>query len=148
MWVTFIKDVGRKILPAGARSSLHSIERFVDYRVKTRRESATDYVAAFDHRKLARARRSILWHDDWEQATEATLQILREVDLLADGQRVVDFGCGIGRISKALLENYPRDTILAVDRSREMLTCSNQLRPQACAERLVTTSLSPSPSMS
>jgi len=88
------------------------------------RRGPTDYLVEFDHRSLADAKRSILWYGpgadgQWEKSTAATLQILKKLGLVRDGQTVLDYGCGIGRISLRLLENY-RIRLIAVDRSPAM----------------------------
>ncbi len=120
MWTTRAKVVLRKVLPYSIRKRLRPLERMVDFRVKKNRESPTDYVAEFDHRDVNKARESILWHDDWDKATEATMQICQELRLCEDGSTVIDYGCGIGRISKALVESFPLGKVVAVDRSAEM----------------------------
>lgn len=115
-----IKSVLRRILPTSARKCVAALESLVDYRFKKHRASPTDYVAEFEHRNIHRARRSILWHDDWGLATRATLSILQELGVIKDGQLVIDYGCGIGRITRALLEEYNLQRVLAVDRAVEM----------------------------
>lgn len=126
-----IKAASRKILSPSIRRKLHGFEARVDFRVKTNRKSATDYVAEFNHRNLGRAKKSILWHDDWDKATEATFQIVDDFGLLRDGHTVVDYGCGIGRISNRLLAGYQLDKVLAVDRSEEMLRHARDYVPAA-----------------
>jgi len=86
------------------------------YRYKRRRTGPLDYVAEFDHRDLRKAKGSIVWNDRWDEVSAATLQILRNLDLVEGGQTVLDFGCGIGRISRALIEKY-QIRVIAVDRS-------------------------------
>ncbi|MCI0438042.1 MAG: class I SAM-dependent methyltransferase [Chloroflexi bacterium] len=120
MWITNAKAVARKVLPARVRRTLKPLVGMMDYRVKARRESPTDYVAAFDHSDIGRARRSILWHDDWDEATAATIRIFKELDVVGEGRTVIDYGAGIGRISKAIVECFAVNKVLAVDRSKEM----------------------------
>lgn len=114
------KEIARSVLPRPVWEVLQTVRHILDFKYRTRRTSPTDYLAAFNHRGIRRARKSILWHDDWEEATEATMEIFREIALLNDGQTVIDYGCGIGRISKGLVEKY-QVKVLAVDRSSQML---------------------------
>ncbi len=90
-----------------------------DFRLKKDRDSPFEYTTRYDHKSLRKARKSILWDDDWDSATRATIAILQELDLLGDNKTVVDYGGGIGRISRAVLENSGSKVIL-VDRSSEM----------------------------
>jgi cyclopropane fatty-acyl-phospholipid synthase-like methyltransferase len=120
MWITNAKSVARKVLPSRVRKMLKPVGTMVDYRVKSHRESPTDYVAAFDHKDVGRARRSILWHDDWDEATEATIRIFKELDIVADGRTVIDYGSGIGRVSKAIVDSFATKKVYAVDRAKEM----------------------------
>jgi len=48
------------------------------------------------------------------------LKVLDRLDL-AGVTRVIDAGCGSGRLTGALLERWPEGTLLALDRSRNML---------------------------
>lgn len=90
-----------------------------DYKMKRDRISPLDYTTRYDHKSVRKAKKSILWDDDWREATRATVAILRELDLLGPGRTIVDYGGGIGRISRAVLENSGSRVIL-VDRSPEM----------------------------
>jgi SAM-dependent methyltransferase len=90
------------------------------YLFKEERTGPTDYLCEFDHEDIVRARRSILWLEEWEQQTQQVLGVLADLDLVRDGDRVLDFGCGIGRVTAALLARH-RLTIQAVDRSPAML---------------------------
>lgn len=90
-----------------------------DYKMKRDRTSSLDYTTRYDHKSLRKARKSILWDDDWREATRATVAIFQELDLLGANQAIVDYGGGIGRISRAVLENSGSRVIL-VDRSPEM----------------------------
>lgn len=98
------------------------------FRYKQNRESPTDYLAEFNHKSLQKAKASILWFDGWSAATAATARILNDLGLLGDGLSVVDYGCGIGRISRAILETS-RAHVIAVDRSPEMLRHARQYIP-------------------
>lgn len=49
---------------------------------------------------------------------------------LEGGERVIDAGCGSGRLTAALLDRLPRGRVLALDRSRNMLEVARaNLRP-------------------
>ena len=49
---------------------------------------------------------------------------------LAGGERVVDAGCGSGRLTASLLDRLPHGRVLALDRSRNMLEVARvNLRP-------------------
>lgn len=55
----------------------------------------------------------------WQTETPFLLQQM--LAWLPDGQsQVVDFGCGIGRLSKAWLDARPQSTVLGIDISQEM----------------------------
>lgn len=88
------------------------------FRYKRHRESASDYLAEFDHKSLRKAKASILWFEDWNRATLNHVRILQELGLVSRDDLIVDFGCGIGRMSQALAEKGAK--LLAVDRSTEM----------------------------
>ncbi len=86
---------------------------------KAARESSTDYLMEFDHASYRKAKASILW-DNWRRATPRTVGILERLGVVQDGFTVVDYGCGVGRVTRALAERH-RVRILGVDRSLEML---------------------------
>ncbi|MDH4065556.1 MAG: class I SAM-dependent methyltransferase, partial [Acidobacteriota bacterium] len=57
------------------------------------------------------------------------LRVLSRLDLRGD-ERVIDAGCGSGRLTASLLERLPGGRVLAVDRSWNMLqTARANLRP-------------------
>ncbi|MGE3277483.1 MAG: methyltransferase domain-containing protein [Vicinamibacterales bacterium] len=57
------------------------------------------------------------------------LKVLNRLSLTGD-ERVIDAGCGTGRLTAALLERLPRGRVLAIDRSWNMLlTARANLRP-------------------
>lgn len=59
----------------------------------------------------------------WGEAVLARLE-------LDGGERVIDAGCGSGRLTAALLDRLPRGRVLALDRSRNMLEVARtNLRP-------------------
>lgn len=89
------------------------------YLYKAHRSSATDYLCAFDHDDLQRAKHSVLWDGDWEEQTQRTLEVMEKLDLLRDGLQIVDYGCGVGRMTAALVERYTLQ-MYAVDRSPTM----------------------------
>ncbi len=105
-----------------------------DYKMKRDRVSSLDYTTRYDHRSLRKARKSILWDDDWQGATRATIAILQKLNLLGDKRTIVDYGGGIGRISRAVLENSGSRVIL-VDRSQEMRAHALRYIPKKTAAR-------------
>lgn len=56
--------------------------------------------------------------DDLAAAEEAMLALTAERAGIADGQRILDLGCGWGALSLWLAERFPRARILAVSNSR------------------------------
>lgn len=104
-----------------------------DFRLKRDRQSPFEYTTRYDHRSIRRARKSILWDDDWEGATRATIAVLRELSLLGDAGTIVDYGGGIGRISRAVLEDCGSRVIL-VDRSAEMRGHARKYIPRKLRE--------------
>lgn len=130
-----LRALAKRAFPPPLRALLQRLldRRRRAVRYKQSRESPTDYVAEFDHRSFRKAKASILWHDDWDQATRETVRILRRLDLVRDGDTVMDYGCGVGRITRALAEAY-RLRLLAVDRSAEMRRHARRYLPQACFE--------------
>lgn len=55
--------------------------------------------------------------------------VLERLELAGD-ERVIDAGCGSGRLTEALIERLPRGRVLAIDRSWNMLqTARANLRP-------------------
>ena len=57
--------------------------------------------------------------DRWERETPYLARLLGEGLGLKAGQLVVDYGCGVGRLSKALIEMYDCQ-VLGVDISKQM----------------------------
>ena len=51
------------------------------------------------------------------------LEVLSRLDLAGD-ERVLDVGCGSGRITEALLARVPRGSVIAVDESESMATAA------------------------
>jgi 2-polyprenyl-3-methyl-5-hydroxy-6-metoxy-1,4-benzoquinol methylase len=90
-----------------------------DYLFKALRAGPRDYVCEFDHDDLERARRSVLWLGEWERQTEQVLGVMDQLGLTGDGLRVLDYGCGVGRIAGELLRRH-RLTVRAIDRSPAM----------------------------
>lgn len=86
------------------------------YRYKQRRTGPLDYTTEFDHRDIRKAQGSILWYAAWDEYTAANLEILRNLDLVHENTTILDYGCGIGRISRELIKRYPCH-VIAVDRS-------------------------------
>jgi len=96
-----------------------AIHRLHPYLFKADRGSALDYLCEFEHDDLERARRSVLWYGDWDVQTRQVMETMERLQLLRDGLTVVDYGCGVGRITTALLERH-RLHVHAVDRSPAM----------------------------
>ncbi len=94
---------------------------------KTARESPTDYLMEFEHASYRKAKASILW-DNWRRATPRTVGILEQLGVVQDGFTVVDYGCGVGRVTRALAQRH-RVRILGVDRSAEMLRHARRYIP-------------------
>src|SRR5437879_11826701 len=112
-------SVARRILPGPIKAAA-SWRLRRSFRYKRSRESAIDYLAEFDHSSLRRARASILWFDDWKTATARQLQILDTLRLTCSGFTIIDYGCGIGRISQAIAQRLDVK-LLDVDRSSAIL---------------------------
>jgi len=74
----------------------------------------------FDWDDIDNAKKSILWHDDWDEATKNTIELMQKMKVMKAESCVVDWGCGVGRIASKLVEHY-NVTVLAVDRSIKML---------------------------
>jgi SAM-dependent methyltransferase len=114
------RTLARRLLPRTLVALLSRLERrWHVRRFEAARTSPTDYRFSFDYRSLRKAKASILWYDDWRRATRATLAILERSGLIRDGATVVDYGCGVGRMTRALVERH-RLRVLAVDRSAQM----------------------------
>jgi cyclopropane fatty-acyl-phospholipid synthase-like methyltransferase len=97
---------------------------FRSFRYKKHRTSSTDYVAEFDHTDLRRAKASILWFEDWDTATRNHMRILDRLGLVRPGYTVLDYGCGVGRITQVLAERGDV-RVIAVDRSADMRRHAN-----------------------
>jgi trans-aconitate 2-methyltransferase len=66
--------------------------------------------------------------------TEWGKRVLSRLDVRGD-ERVIDAGCGTGRLTGALLERIPRGRLVAIDRSWNMLlTARANLRPEFGAQ--------------
>lgn len=90
-----------------------------DYLFKAQRAGPRDYLCEFDHDDLERARHSVLWLGEWVRQTEQVLGVMDLLGLTGDGLRVLDYGCGVGRIAGELLRRH-RLTVKAIDRSPAM----------------------------
>ena len=90
------------------------------YLKKIGRSGPTDYRLEFDHEEFEHAKRAAVWSDDWDGATARLMDAIHQLNIIHQDMHILDYGCGVGRISRALLENYDV-TILAVDRSPQML---------------------------
>jgi SAM-dependent methyltransferase len=117
---TGLRAIAKRLLP---RALFVPAARFEQWwnaaRFANRERGLTDYRVNFDYRNLRKAKAVILWHDDWEKATVATLDIVDALGLVREGDTVIDYGCGIGRMTRALRGRHAV-TILAVDRSGPM----------------------------
>ena len=91
-----------------------------DYLFKAKRTGPRDYLCEFDHQDIERARHSVLWRGNWEQQTAQVLGVMDDLGLVGDGLRVLDYGCGVGRIASELLRRH-RLRLHAVDRAPAML---------------------------
>ena len=88
--------------------------------------TATYTDAVFRVQDIEQAKRIILTTERgldtetrWQTETPYLLQQM--LALLPDGaSQLVDFGCGIGRLSKAWLDARPQSTVLGIDISQEM----------------------------
>ena len=89
------------------------------YLFKRERTGLTDYVCEFEHTDIDKARHSILWFGDWDEQTNQVAEVFHRLGVVRDGARVLDYGCGIGRVTKALLDRYDVE-ILSVDRAAAM----------------------------
>ncbi len=105
------------------------LERY-PYLKKTNRLGPTDYLLEFNHEEFERARRAVVFSNDWEGATARLMYAIEQLDLIHSDMHILDYGCGVGRISRALLENYDV-TILAVDRSLQMLKHMRSYVPES-----------------
>ena len=56
----------------------------------------------------------------WKKETSYLAQLWQEKNLLKAGSTAVDFGCGIGRLSKTMIESF-NATVIGVDISLSML---------------------------
>jgi 2-polyprenyl-3-methyl-5-hydroxy-6-metoxy-1,4-benzoquinol methylase len=86
------------------------------YLFKQDRQGPLDYLCEFDHEDLDRAKESVLWHGEWERQTDQVLNVMGALGLLRGDLRVLDVGCGVGRVTSALLGALDA-FVVAVDRS-------------------------------
>ncbi len=77
------------------------------------------YLCEFDHEDFDRACESVLWHGAWEEQTAQVLAVLARLNVLKDGDDVLDYGCGVGRVAKAVRGKYGV-MITAAERSVQM----------------------------
>jgi ubiquinone/menaquinone biosynthesis C-methylase UbiE len=89
----------------------------------------------FDRKTISSAKRVILTpfrglstEERWELETAQVLSVLDEY--LKRAHVVLDFGVGIGRISRAILEKYPNIKVIGVDSSEAMLDFCREYIPR------------------
>lgn len=93
----------------------------------------------FDWDDFDEAKKSILWYTDWNEATEKTLAFMEKMGLMKPNLFIIDWGCGIGRISNELVKRYGA-TVLAVDRSTKMLNHAfNYITPNCLSQIMLVT---------
>ena len=107
----FLKGKWGKVIP---------IKERYPYLTKTNRSGPTDYLTEFTHEEFEHAKRSAVWSDDWEGATARLMDAIEQLDLIHTGMHILEYGCGVGRVSRAILERHDV-TITAVDKSPQML---------------------------
>jgi cyclopropane fatty-acyl-phospholipid synthase-like methyltransferase len=128
------RDFARRLLPPAVRRPLARIEQRLNaVRFTIADRERTGYRVRFDYKSVRKAKAVILWHDDWERATNATLEVIERLDLVHDGDLVVDYGCGIGRITRSLRQKRSA-RVLAVDRSPAMRAHARDYLPAADLE--------------
>ncbi len=91
--------------------------------------SANDYLLRFDWESLEDAKRSILWHGDWDVDTRLTVDFLQHLNILTDGI-ICDFGTGVGRIAAEILNRSPGTRVVGIDRSLQMLRHAERYLPR------------------
>jgi cyclopropane fatty-acyl-phospholipid synthase-like methyltransferase len=80
----------------------------------------------FNQKTLQGAAKCILDHHSesfesrWERETDYLIELWKQKNLIPKGGVVVDFGCGIGRLSKRMIQEFDV-TVVGVDLSVEML---------------------------
>ena len=88
--------------------------------------SATHHPAVFDQPDEAAARAIILTPEGsttderWERETPYLVGLIREYCRAGAGANILDFGCGIGRIAKALLDDPEVRAVVGLDASGPM----------------------------
>jgi len=134
-----MRETLKNLIPGFLRRRLSDLrdrlahEGKYDFKMKRDRASPLDYTTRYDHKNIRKAKKSILWDDDWEGATRATVAILRGFGLLGADRTIVDYGGGIGRISRAISEGSKSKVIL-VDRSPEMRSHALRYIPERLGE--------------
>jgi ubiquinone/menaquinone biosynthesis C-methylase UbiE len=89
--------------------------------------------AIFNVTSFARAKEIVLTSEEdglssderWQRETDYILTLLPESLELNSGSLVLDYGCGVGRISKALIDKYSC-TVVGVDISASMLALAKE----------------------
>jgi ubiquinone/menaquinone biosynthesis C-methylase UbiE len=83
----------------------------------------------FDAPDLKTAADIILFHDSestqsrWNRETEFLVQLWKEKGFISKNSSGVDFGCGVGRLSRRIIESFEA-TVIGVDISASMLKFS------------------------
>lgn len=94
-----------------------------------------DNVSLFDRKTLSSAKRLILTSFQGKSSPERwgheTDQVVSALDVyLTQADLVVDFGLGVGRVSKEILAKYPNPKVIGIDASKRMLDLCYQYIPQ------------------
>lgn len=92
-----------------------------------KKRTLTYYPQVFDTDTMEQARKVILTREGdttteerWEKETPYLVQHIGGILQLSAESVVMDYGCGIGRLAKALMETY-QCQIIGVDQSKKML---------------------------
>lgn len=78
-------------------------------------------VTTFDHAKHVVLTSDPSDPDKFERETQFLIDVIRDADILKENDTVMDFGCGMGRVSKELVHQLNLN-VVGVDISDSMLT--------------------------
>jgi ubiquinone/menaquinone biosynthesis C-methylase UbiE len=90
--------------------------------LKTLYKNSEETVSYWEDKWGSRDYQKMVAHELYNHTFRATIDTFVEQNLISDGQRVLDIGCGWGRIAVGLIKRFPTLKISGIDISEEAIS--------------------------